>query len=439
MRVMRRLVRWFSVLLLVVGAGFAQADTCPTLERAAVAEARIWCMDTQTGEACYGNSLVSAEAAGFQAAGDRIGLEETDRITTQVDAESNRYGVSVLRTLAYAPGSWTARPTTMVLLGNASLINTADNTPHQLATINSAQGVNVRALPTEDGRLIMPLFDGEMVMLTGRLADGSWLRVLLPRGQTGWITGQAIAEFPADLPSVAADSSAPEAIYEPFADFDLATATTDARCAEAWESGLLLQTAGEGFLRLRANGEAFTLDGTAFLQADAESGATLHVIAGEAQLGELLVREGYQVSLPLTDDPTPYEFARMAYLPTEILPEYVYIGLDLQTIITPAPGEDRSPIADVLATDRCILTTGPGGANLRGGPGTEFAVRGVLAFRETAYPVGRAMGSDGAIWWELAQNVWISSATTVTGGDCVAVPQSSRIPALPPTPTPEAE
>jgi len=422
----------------VTTVAFAQEDTCPTLERAAVAEARVWCSETQTGEACYGNSPVSADVDGFQAAGDRVSLDEVGNITTSSDTENNLYGVSLLRTLAYAPDAWTQQSVTLVLLGDLALTNAADSMPREVASISAAQGVNVRALPTEEGRIITPLFQGEVVMLTGQTADASWLRLLLPDGQTGWMVSSAIESVSADLPVVDADSSAPEAIYEPFADVELRTAMDDSRCAEAWESGLLLQSTGDDFVSLRVNGETLLLKGTAFLQTNEEEKVIVSVLAGEVQVGEEVIREGYEFALTLPDNAQPYDFAQLAYLPTEILPQYVYIGIDLTTIIIPAPQIDRSPIADVLATDRCIITTGPGGANLRGGPGREFPIRGVMDFRETAYPIGRTMGSDGAIWWELAQDVWISAVTTVTGGDCVAVPQSQRIPVPPPTPTPES-
>jgi len=433
----RRLTLLFLPLL-TTAVVIAQTDTCPTLERAAVSEARVWCMETEDGEACYGNSLVSSDADAFQRAGDRVALDETSSITTSIDVETNRYGVSLLRTTAYTAESWTSQPITMVLLGDVTITNTAAELVHEVAAIAAPQGVNVRALPTAEGRVITPLFDGELVMLTGILADASWLRVLLPDGQTGWIVAQAVAETPAELAVVDAETFTLENIYEPFAAFELVTASGDARCEESWESGVLVQTSGDEAVELRVNDQAYLLNGTAYVQADEEGETTISVIAGEVLVGEEAISEGYEFSLPFTEEAQTYDFARFAYLPTEILPQYVYVGLDLTTIITPAPQEDRSPIADVLATDRCILTTGPGGANLRGGPGTEFSIRGVMALRETAYPIGRTTGSDGGIWWELAQNIWISGATTVTGGDCVAVPQSQRIPVPPPTATPEA-
>jgi hypothetical protein len=219
------------------------------------------------------------------------------------------------------------------------------------------------------------------------------------------------------------------------------TAADDARCVGAPESGLLLQTETGQTGRLRVKGLEITLAGTIFLQTPPEQLLTVYVIEGEAAVAGSIVQSGYQISFPIQTDTaiavTPlisaYDFARLAALPTEILPRYTYIGIDLATLITPAPAGTGSPIANVLVTDRCVITTGPGGSNLRGGPGAEFPVRGVLAMRETAYPISRTMGTDGQVWWELAQNLWVSGVTTVSGGDCVAVPQAERIPALPPS------
>jgi hypothetical protein len=45
----------------------------------------------------------------------------------------------------------------------------------------------------------------------------------------------------------------------------------------------------------------------------------------------------------------------------------------------------------------------------------------VMAYRETARPVARAIGEDGTAWWQLAPGVWIQNDVTVTGGDCLAV------------------
>jgi hypothetical protein len=111
----------------------------------------------------------------------------------------------------------------------------------------------------------------------------------------------------------------------------------------------------------------------------------------------------------------------------------VYIGLDEQLLITPRPQPDRSPLSDILVDEPCVVTTGQTGANLRAGPGTDFPIRGVLAYRETVNPTARATGTDGGTWWRIAQNLWLSAATTVTGGDCVNVPQSDRVP-VPPAP-----
>ncbi len=162
-------------------------------------------------------------------------------------------------------------------------------------------------------------------------------------------------------------------------------------------------------------------------------------LEGDITYEDETIVEGYQLIVSEENSTIdPYDSTRFAPLPTQILPRYTYIGIELNTIITPAPTVDRSPIADVLVDDPCVITTGEGGANLRSGPGSEFPIRGVLAFRETANPISRVIGSDVLLWYELAQNVWVTSQVVVTGGDCLSVPQAQRIPVPIPTATPES-
>lgn len=435
---------WIGVVLCWLAAtGFAQEEACPVLERAAVAEAQVWCPGVRAGELCYGNDAAAAQLgaaeAVFQAVGDRVPLSAVQSVSTQRGELA--HGIVLLHTLAYPQDSWRAAALHIVLLGDAALTDASPQRPFVPSRIQAIQGANVRAIPAENGRILTPLFQDAIVMLTGRTADGQWLRLQLPSGEAGWVIASAVEGDTAALPTVSAQDDAPGLLYAPFAAFDLQTGRNDAACVQAWESGALLQSSGDDFVRLQVNGLDVQLRGTAFLQADAASRLrlALYVLAGEALFDEQVVPEGEQITVRETDErallaepPQPYDFARLAFVPTELLPQYVYIGLDLSTIITPAPAQDRSPLSNMLATEPCVITTGPGGANLRGGPGTDFPVRGVLDFRETARPIGRATGSDGAVWWELAQNVWISATTTVTGGDCAAVPQSQRIPALPP-------
>ena len=441
---MRRIgILWFGLLL----SGIAViAQECPTTELAAVSETRIWCTDIEANEACYGNSIVSAEFASFapddvafRLPGDKVSLSDITTLSTAI--ERVRYGVSLLRTSGYTPDTWQTQDAMLVLLGDVTLTNTGQEgvtTETITTTITASEGANVRSSASADFRVLTPLFVDDTVKLTGRLEDSSWLRSQLPDGETGWIIADTVDADVSQLLVVDTDAPAPDLLYPPYTAFSLQTQSRDARCQDSWESGVLLQTNSP--LRFNINEQMLVVDGTVFLQSFPEVELAIFVIEGTAQHEDVVAEKTEWLRLSLMTGATEqlpplvesYDFDRVAHLPTEILPRFTYIGIDLSTFITPAPTIDRSPIIDTLVTEPCVLTTGPGGANLRAGPGLEFLVRGVLDFRETAKPIGQAEDSNGTLWWELAQNIWIISDVVVTGGDCASVPPAQSIPNLPP-------
>jgi len=440
----------FSLLWAAIAAA---QEICPALEQAAIAQARVWCADVQDGQVCYGNAALSAELhvddLEFRTPGDRVPVASVNGLTGA--KRDNLFGVGFIKAQAYPAVSWQSQAVTMVLLGDVTLTHDeADGLAEtaQIGLVGAAQGANIRSGPTREFPVIRPIAVNTLIQVTGRTDDNLWLRVQLPDGETGWIASAIVENIMRDeLVVVDLESPTPERIYTRFSSFVLETARLDARCREAPESGLLLQTTTlDSPLRFRINQQEVLLAGTAFLQAQPDAAVTVFVLEGRAQFGETVADAGYQLHIPLAltklDEPQPlavavkYDFARVAPLPMELLPRFTYISIDINTLITPRPEEDVSPLADVLVNEPCVITTGQGGANLRAGPGLGFPIRGVLGFRETARPIGRAIGSDGGNWWQLSQNVWISAATTVTGGDCVVVPRAERIPA-PPPPTPQ--
>lgn len=436
---MKHAILIFSMLLFSVTI-FAQNDECSAVEYGALAESRVSCADLEEGQACYGSSSLSADLLSddlsFESSGDRVAL---DAITIISSSRDDGYGVAMIHTIGYGIDSWQSLDVALVLLGDVSIANTGNeniNVAVLTAPIVGSQGANVRSGSSIEYRLITTLFEGDIIKVTGRLADDTYYRVQLPSGETGWIAAGAVEEDVSHLPVVDVNSPALEILYAPYTSFSLETATTDAQCVESWESGLLIQSPEDSEIRLQINQRSLLLSGTAFVQSRASVDIRVFVIEGSVQFEDTMTEAGFWLRLPLDGSAVaiePYEFSRVAYLPTEILPRYIYIGLELSTIITPAPSEDRSPIADTLVTEHCVLTTGESGANLRAGPSSEFPIRGVLAFRETANPIGKSTGSGGRIWWELAQNLWVNGSVVVTGGDCFAVPQSQRIPILPTT------
>lgn len=425
----------------------AQDAACPTLERTAVTNTQIACADVALAEACYGNPILDAElrdsTATFEAASERVPLETLTSLSSRADETS--YGIALLHTTAYAVNSWREVPLTVIALGDVTLENTGMENitfgPTLSITVEALQGVNIRRAPQPDATIIAQIGQGDVLKLTGRSADSTWARAQLPDERIGWVAVSALNADVRDLDDVSLEQPASLPLYRPYASFDMFMETAAPRCDDAWQSGVLVQATSDETVQLRLNERDVLLTGTLFAQATGDL-LTLYALEGELATDDWLVVAGEALVIPLNGEAQPrigaYDYARLAPIPTEILPRFIYVGLDVSQLLTPAPQVDRSPIIDVLVTDPCVITTGQTGANLRAGPDTAFAIRGVMAFRETANPIGRATGSDGLNWWQLAQNVWISGATTVTGGDCLAVPQAQRIPVLPPTPTPDS-
>ena len=120
--------------------------------------------------------------------------------------------------------------------------------------------------------------------------------------------------------------------------------------------------------------------------------------------------------------PLVYDYDMMLSLPLDLLSENTSLGIDIYTLVTPRPSNGESPIAGMALDAPCKFTVGQSGANIRSKPGTDGAIIAAMAYRESAEPIARAIGSDGLPWWKLAESVWIRVDTTVTGGDCTTVP-----------------
>jgi uncharacterized protein YraI len=84
-----------------------------------------------------------------------------------------------------------------------------------------------------------------------------------------------------------------------------------------------------------------------------------------------------------------------------------------------------------------------GTVNLRQGPGTNFNIAGSLNAGTVVGATGQAQGTDGIVWWNLADGTWVRSDVVNASGDCAALPTttSSAAPAAAPAEpaaTPEA-
>ena len=69
----------------------------------------------------------------------------------------------------------------------------------------------------------------------------------------------------------------------------------------------------------------------------------------------------------------------------------------------------------------CMIGT-ERGANLRQGPGTEYATQGNLPAKERVDAIGQAVGSAGFVWYQLEEGLWVRSDVVEEAGYCAGLP-----------------
>jgi hypothetical protein len=131
-----------------------------------------------------------------------------------------------------------------------------------------------------------------------------------------------------------------DAEVNPMQAFYFRSGVGDAPCAEAPDSGILIQTPeGAGTIELTVNEVNVTLGSTAYLQAEPEDVFTVSVLEGEGTVaaeGETQpIPAGTQVEIPIDEDlaadgvpseAEPYDPEAFAALPLEILPREIEIA-----------------------------------------------------------------------------------------------------------------
>jgi hypothetical protein len=83
---------------------------------------------------------------------------------------------------------------------NVEGLNTGDEVV-QARILESAGGLRLRQLPTDQGRVMINLRPGTELRLEGRTADNGWLLVKIPEGYEGWVASNFV-ELYVDLAAV---------------------------------------------------------------------------------------------------------------------------------------------------------------------------------------------------------------------------------------------
>ena len=259
----------------VPGVAYAQGSDCPTIVRNALEVAGTTCDDTGRNQACYGNITLEAvpqpdiEDFVFEEVGDRIDVAGLRALhLSGLDDGTGEWGVAVMRIQANMPETMPGQNVTFVLFGDVEIENVGEELPALPATANA--NANLRAGPSTGEAIVGALVAGESVTLDGRVADNAWLRLHLPESTSpAWVFASLVMldDDVGVLDVVDPTENAPT--YGPMQAFYFRSGVGDAPCAEAPDSGVLIQTPrGAGEVAFNLNGLGIILGSTVYVQGD---------------------------------------------------------------------------------------------------------------------------------------------------------------------------
>ncbi|NWF71120.1 MAG: hypothetical protein HXY40_18710 [Chloroflexi bacterium] len=347
-------------------------DDCPAIVSAALEAVDAACSVTQRNQACYGNSLVDASPRSgvtnftFAASGDISPLTDIESLAlSAMSLDDSIWGVAVMQLQANLPDTVPGQNVTMLLFGDVTISNQV--APVIELPMTASGSVNVRLRPrTDQNNIMASLTRGQSVIANGRLADGSWIRIEVEgdaRG-VGWVAAEFLT---ADGDTNSLNVVEPgEPNFGPMQAFYFASGLGDAPCAEAPDSGILVQTPqGARTVNLRANGVDIALGSTAFLQAG-QGFMFVTLLEGRATVSAggvtQAVPAGAFTRIPLDTDglaagtpefPRPYELDTLQALPIDtVLPQEIVIAAPL----TEAEVEEAVEEAEAVVSGTAALS-----------------------------------------------------------------------------------
>ncbi len=344
---MKKLAAVF-LLFLCVTKVLAQEECAALVEQALAATGDV-CTGVERNQACYGNISLTATLrpdatdVQFVEAGDRADLTVIEDIALDgLDAQEDVWGIAILQVQANLPDTLPGQNVTMLLFGDVEVENAGTLGMGTTLSGTANTGANIRRSPSQNGTIIGSLISGDSVQVVGRLEDGTWLQVQLPGQETvGWVFGELL-NIDGDVNALEiTEAGVPQ--FGPMQAFYFRSGIGDAACAEAPESGVLVQTPeGAGMITLNVNDATITLGSTAFLQAEPGGEMTVNLIEGGAvvqtEWDVEYVPAGARVRMPLRDDgrvevadytPEPYNYDRLLTLPISLLPREITIARPL--------------------------------------------------------------------------------------------------------------
>ncbi len=345
---------------------FSEESACSQIVLEAFSATDEVCDGTGRNQACYGHIELNAEAQTgvetfkFNEEGDIVDVLDMQSLRlSPMDTEQGIFGTALMR-LQASLASTTSKNITLLLFGEVELANSAEPAAVLEMTVRTTNSINVRLLPSTGANTVAAVNPGDTLTATGRVEDSSWVRVQLADNRTGWVFASLLTtEGDLETLSVVDTDST---YYSPMQAFYFHSGMDDAACAEAPNSGVLIQTPeGVGSVTFLINEVNIQLGSTIFFEAVPGGEMTISAVEGSAVVTAAGVTyratAGTEVAVPMDEDmkpagppskPRPYKADKVRSLPLGLLERSIEVHEPLT--------EDE--LADYLATPEA---TGQGG------------------------------------------------------------------------------
>ncbi len=362
-----------------------QADTsCSDLAQQAMEAALAQCAETGRNQVCYGHINLDAQPQPdvsefkFDAEGDRVRVTDLQSLRlSSVDLVQDAWGIALLKLQASLPDS-SDQNVTLIMFGNVQVENAARSVPLAAVTVDTSRYLNIRSAPSLDADILGAVAPGESLTATGRLADGSWLRVEVPdSAATGWV----FADFVSGSGTAALDVvDFAEPYYSPMQAFYFQSGAISDVCQEA-PNGLLVQTPeGVGRVTFLINEVNVQFGSTLFFRSEPGRQMSIDVLEGSAivtAFGKTVqLAQGSGLDIPITGDlrasgvpgdPRPYRLDTVQFVPLDLLPLEIEIAPPVDEtvlaaeppVVVPSPVPTDPPEPTATPVPPPTATNGP--------------------------------------------------------------------------------
>jgi uncharacterized protein YgiM (DUF1202 family) len=377
-----------SVLLMVALSVVAQAQAaCPALVQEAYTATEFLCVDVPDGQACIGNGTVNATpvegaTVAFSAPGEFAQLTQIQRLQVQTLNTETQAWTSVMGKLNVTDRNNADAVVDVLIFGDAVMTNAAPVDSSAAAgvltgTIEAAGGIIMRQDANASSSNVWQLTNGEEITVIGRSNDNQWVRAIIPsqNGGAAWVFAQFVnVEGGIDLLPfhtnfteipVVATASITETTYKPMQSFRIESLLTDATCADATDSGIILQSPDpENRMIVEVNGSQIRFTGTIFITAQVGDKMTIYNIEGgtiafvDDQRSNMGVGTVVEIPMDANLEPTgvpsdavPYsrEVAdNLGFLPTQLLSRDITVAFVEPSVVDNA-NADTSTSTDQTA------------------------------------------------------------------------------------------